>query len=294
MRKLGLLLGFLGGFLVTLALLAKFYAPGQLMRTPIDVDSTTRLAGTAALGTEDAIPVKATSITRTNSEKSTSDVVVWVNSSCLVKDEGDVPNCVSADDPQARLISASVDNFATDRKSAEAINDPEFLPADATKKEGLVNKWPFEAAKKTYKYWDGTAGKAVDAVYSGTEKVGGIDAYKYLVTIDKEPIEITDGVNGTYTTEKQIFVEPLTGSILNQVEHQVREDDEGGNFLTLDLAFTPDQVAVSAKDAKANVSQLNLIRKVVPLVGFIGGIPLLVLGLLLALRGRRDSAEESA
>ena len=29
----------LGGFLVMLAILAKFYAPGQLMKTPIDVDS---------------------------------------------------------------------------------------------------------------------------------------------------------------------------------------------------------------------------------------------------------------
>jgi hypothetical protein len=44
-----MLLGFLGGFLVMVALLAQFYAPGQLMRTPLDVDSTTRLSGEAAL-----------------------------------------------------------------------------------------------------------------------------------------------------------------------------------------------------------------------------------------------------
>ena len=50
MRKLGMVLAGLGGFLVMLAILAKFYAPGQLMKTPLDVDSTTNAAGEAAVG----------------------------------------------------------------------------------------------------------------------------------------------------------------------------------------------------------------------------------------------------
>lgn len=112
MRKgFGIGLTVLGGFLVTLAVLAQFWAPGRLMKTPLDVDSTTLLDGTAQLsdgtGGTDEFPVKAFSVTRADSERSDSDVVVFQNSSCLVKDEGEIDECVSASDPEERLISPS-------------------------------------------------------------------------------------------------------------------------------------------------------------------------------------------
>lgn len=284
MRKVGMLLGTLGGFLVMVALLAQFYAPGQLERTPLDVDSTTRLSGEATIGTEDATPVKATSITRTDSAESDGGIVVWVNSSCLVKDEGDPPNCVSADDPQERLISASVDNFATDRKTALAVNDPKYLPPDATEHRGLVNKWPFDSKKQTYPYWDGTAGSAKNAVFDGEAKLEGVKVYKYVITTEDVPIEVTDGVQGTYSAEQTIYVEPKTGAIINQVEKQERVTDDGDNFLTLDLAFTPEQIKTSAKEAKDNKAKLDLIGGTVPLIGFIVGIPLLIVGIFISLR----------
>lgn len=291
MRKIGMALGLIGGFLVMVALLANFYAAGQLMRTPIDVDSTTRLSGTAALGADDPTDVKATSITRANSEKSDDDVVVFVNSSCLVRDEGDVPNCVSADDPQERLITASVDNFATDRTTGLSVNDPSYLPADAQEHEGLVNKWPFDAEKKTYPVWDGTIGEAVDAEFDGEETIDGLTVYKYTATVDAAPIEVTDGVQGTYTDTKSWFIEPTTGSIINQVDDQERLTDDGDNFLTLQLEFTPEQIEANVADARANADSLSLITSTVPLWGLIVGIPLLLIGLLLTLRGGRSSDE---
>jgi hypothetical protein len=286
-----MLLGTLGGFLVMVALLAQFYAPGQLMRTPLDVDSTTRLSGEATIGTEDPTPVKATSITRTDSAESDGDVVVFVNSSCLVKDVGDPPNCVSADDPQERLVSASVDNFATDRKTGLAVNDPKYLPPDATEHRGLVNKWPFESKKQTYPYWDGTAGSAQNAVFDGEAKLEGIDVYKYKAEIEDAPIEVTDGVQGTYSSVKTFYVEPKTGAIVNQVEEQERVTDDGDNFLTLELAFTPEQVKTSVKEAKDNKDKLDLIGGTVPLIGFIVGIPLLIAGIFLSLRMGSSRAE---
>jgi len=283
-------LGFLGGFLVMLAVLAKFYMPGQLMRTPIDIDSTTYLSGSASLGSDDAIPVKATSVTLANSETSTDEVVVFTNSSCLVKDEGDVPNCVSAHDPQGRLISASVDNFATDRVTALAVNDPKFLPADAEPHEGLVNKWPFDVEEKSYDVWDGTAGVATPAEFVGKEKLNGLETFRFDATTEAD-IELTAGVQGTYLSEKSWWVDPTTGSIIKQVDHQERTTDEGDNFLTLDLSFTDDQVQNNVDDASANADSLNLVRNTLPLVGFIVGIPALLIGVLLLLRGRNDSAD---
>ncbi len=290
MRKLGMFLGFLGGFLVMLAILAKFYMPGQLARTPIDVDSTTYLSGTAALGADSPVPVKATSVTLANSETSTDDVVVFTNSSCLVKDEGDVPNCVSADDPEERLISASVDNFATDRKTALAVNDPQYLPADAEPHEGLVNKWPFDVEEKTYPVWDGTAGVATDAEFAGTEELEGHETYRFDATTEAD-IEVTSGVQGTYLSEKSWWVDPTTGSIIKQADHQERTDSDGNNFLTLDLVFTDEQVKNNVDDASSNASSLNLVRNTIPLVGFIVGIPALIIGVLLTLRRKQEPEE---
>ena len=49
MRKtVGFVLLGLAGFLLTAALLAQFYVPGQVQKTPLDVNTTTRLSGNAA------------------------------------------------------------------------------------------------------------------------------------------------------------------------------------------------------------------------------------------------------
>ncbi len=295
MRKgLGIGLTVLGGFLVTLAVLAQFWAPGQLMKTPLDTDSLTLLDGTAQLsdgtGGTNEFPIKAFSVTRADSERSDGEVVVFQNSSCLVKDEGDIDECVSASDPQERLVTAGTDNFATDRRDAMAVDDPKYLPPSAEAKEGLVNKWPFEAEKKTYLYWDGFADEAVDATYDRTETVDGLEVYVYKIVVDGVPMEVTDGVMGTYSTDREIWIDPTTGAIVNQFESQERLDDEGNPFLILDYGFTDEQVAANAEDAKSNAGSLNLVTSTVPLIGWIVGIPALLIGLALQFMRRRSAA----
>ncbi|MEO6512188.1 MAG: DUF3068 domain-containing protein [Nocardioides sp.] len=285
----------LGGFLVMLAILAKFYAPGQLMKTPLDVDSTTNAAGMATLGDATSPEaVKGTQLTRADSAKSDGDVVVFVSSSCLIFDRDDAPACVNADDPDQRLISAGVDNFATDRVTALAVNDPKYLPPDAAPHEGLQNKWPFDVEKKTYPYWDDTANQVVDAEYEGTETVDGIEAYKFHAVISDTPIEVTDGVQGTYSKDTTIWIEPVTGSFVNLSYHMEQKTDDGANFITLDLAYTDDEVADSVSDAKSSRDKLNLIRDTVPLIGLIAGIPLLLIGLFLTARGNSGRTKEVA
>jgi hypothetical protein len=285
MRKLGMVLAGLGGFLVMLAILAKFYAPGQLMRTPIDVDSTTNASGEAAVGSSSTEAVKGTQLTRANSAKSDDDVVVFVSSSCLIFDRDEAPSCVNADDPDERLISASVDDFATDRVTALAVNDPKYLPATAVEHEGLQNKWPFDVEKKTYPYWDDTANQVVNADYDGTETIDGVETYKFHAVIADAPIEVTDGVQGTYSKDTTIWIEPVTGSFVNLSYHMQQTTDTGDNFITLDLAYTEDEVKDSLADAKSSRDKLNLVRNTVPLIGLIAGIPLLLVGLFLTARG---------
>jgi hypothetical protein len=293
-RIVGSVLALLGAFLITVAVLAQSYAAPRLEKTPLDVDSTTLLSGTVQLsdgsgGLEES-PVKAFSVTHADSELSDGDVVVFDNSSCLVKDESDVDTCVSASDPQERLVSASTDNFATDRETAMAVNDPKYLPPSAEEKSGLVNKWPFNAEKKTYPYWDGLAGQALDAEYDRTEDLDGLEVYVYRVVQNGTPIELAAGVSGTLDAEKELFIDPVTGSIIDQVDHQDRLDSDGNPAIVLDLAFTDDQVASNVEDSKSNVSSLKLVTKTVPLIGLIVGIPALIIGLgLLLVASRRRS-----
>ena len=281
------LLVFIGAFLLVVAALALFYAPDKVKRTPLDVDSVMRLTGQAQIfdgNTLVATPVRATSVTHADSQLSTEEVVLFQNSSCLLKDaDGKAPDCVSADDPGNRLISADTEIFATNRVTAMAVNDFENLPADSEPREGLINKWPFDVEKKTYPFWDGTIGAAVDAQYQGTEEIDGLETYKFLVTVKDGEMEITQGVLGKYSTEKTMWVDPTTGSIVDQSEHQTQvQSDNDQTIIDLNFSFTDDTVAANVKDAKANASKLNLLTKTVPLVGGIIGLLALIGGLILA------------
>ena len=293
MRKIiGWVLLALGAFLLVVGLMASFWAPGQVKRTPLDTDSITRLAGSAdklnpGTGEVENLDVKATSITKADSKRSTDDVIVFVNTLCLVIDEGDVPDCVDAQDPEKRLISASTDVFATDRHTAEAVNGS-YLPAGAEEKEGLINKWPFDAEKKDYPYWDGILGRAVDATYDSTETLDGLETYKYHVLVDEEPAEVVDGVQGVYSQDKYLWIDPATGSIIRQSQHEVRALEDGSVLLDLNLAFTDEQVADNVDSANESGDKIDLITRTVPLVGFIGGALALLVGAFLVFAGRRE------
>ncbi len=294
-KKIGVSLAFVGGFLVVLAVLCQFYAPGALKKTPIDVNNTTYLSGTAQLsdgsGGMKTTPVVAISITHADSAKSDDDVVAMSNSSCLVKSEegAQTADCVSSDDPADLLISASTDNFAEDRVTGLAVNDPAYLPADAAPHEGLINKWPFDAEKKDYPYWSSDVGAAVPAVYDRTEDVQGIECYVYKATVSDQPIEIADGVNGLLNSTSEIYVEPTTGAIQNQVEHIEQSTEDGDPVAIIDLSFTDDQVKANTDDVGPQADQLNLLTKTVPVVGYAVGIPLLLIGLALLFMGRNQA-----
>ena len=282
----------LGAFLLVTGLLATVWAPGQVERTPLDVDSTTSLSGNAdklnpATGETEAIDVKATSITKADSKRSDDNVIVFVNTTCLVIDEGDVPDCVDADDPDARLVSATSDVFSTDRHDALAVNG-KYLPAGAEEKEGLVNKFPFRTEKKDYPYWDGLVGAPVTAEYDSTDTLDGLATYKFHILLDETPAEVVEGLQGTYSQDKFIWVEPITGAIVNQTQHETRTLDDGTLVLDLNLAFTEDEVAEGVSEAKDNKAQIDLVTGTLPLVGFIGGVLALLAGAFLVFASRKD------
>lgn len=287
----------LGGFLLVAGLVALIWAPGVVKKTPIDVDSVTHLSGQggkidASTGELEVGPVVASSITKVDTNASTDDVAVFVSTTCLMKDDGDVPDCVGDDDP--RLIDASTDLFATDRETALSVDNGNYLPAGSPQPEGVQNKWPFDAQKKTYPYWDGTAGAAVDAVYDREEDVQGLKTYVYRIVEKDVPIEVAAGVRGTYSDTKEIYIDPVTGAIIHQTEEQERYLETGEQALQLQIGFTEAQQKENVDDAKSNQRSVDLVTMWVPIVGIVGGLLALAAGVLLVLRDGRRRSEAAA
>ena len=134
-------------------------------------------------------------------------------------------------------------------------------------------------------------GQAVDAEYDGTEEIDGLETYRYHVLIEDEPAEVVTDVDGVYSQDKYIWIDPVTGAIINQTQHEVRELTDGSTLLDMQLDFTEDQVSSNAADAKDNGSLLGLLTETVPLVGIIGGVLALLIGGFLVFAGRKSSAQ---
>lgn len=296
MRKIisWVLLG-LGAFMLAAAVVAAVWAPGQVKRAPLDTDSTTRLAGTAqklntGTGEIDDLDVRAVSITQADSDKSDDDVVVYVNTSCLVIDIPDTPDCGepgTGEEADPHVVSISNELFATDRRTGTAVNGDRYLPEGTPVREGLQNKFPFDAEKKDYEFWDGILDRTVPATYQGTEEIDGLETYRYNMSVVEEEATVIGDVDGIYSLDKTMWIEPKTGAIVDQEQHDVRTLPNGDPLLDLRLSFTDEQVSANVDDSTANASSLTLLTKTVPLVGFIGGAVCLIAGILLLLSGRR-------
>ncbi len=293
-----LLMG-LGGFLLVAALVATTWAPGQAKRAPLNTDSTTRLSGTAA-----ALPsgdtnqgVRGVSVTKADSEVSDGEVVVYANYTCLVIDVADEPDCGNpgvGEDADPNLVTASEPEvFATDRRTGVAVNDSKYLPEGTPETQGLVNKFPFDTEQTSYEFWDGVLDRTVTTEFEDVEEVNGLETYRFHYVVTDEPAKISGDIEGLYSMDKTMWIEPKTGTIIDQEQHDVRKVGDQ-TLLDVNLSFTDEQVQVNVDDTEANLSTLSLITSTVPLIGFIGG-PLLVLaGVALLITGRTkdDAAEE--
>ncbi|WP_370892951.1 DUF3068 domain-containing protein [Janibacter sp. GXQ6167] len=292
-RIVGLVCLVLAGLLLVSAVLSGTWLSSSAKRTPVVLDTKTYLTGeAAAVPVGDPGPVQYFSHTVTNPDKSDGDNVVFSTFTCLTKvTEEPAPDCVDANDPDKRLVNAGTDNFVTDRRSALALNADQtkkILGDDAEPHEGLVNKFPFNTEKKTYPFWDGVLQRSIDANFEGVENLDGVEVYKFTTSAVDEPAEISEGIQGLYTTEGEMWVDPVTGSMLKQAQHQVRKLD-GQTMLDVNLVYTDDTIKANVEDAKDNASRLGMLSAL-PWVLLPLGLILLVLGFFLIRSGRSQAA----
>ncbi|MEV7396168.1 DUF3068 domain-containing protein [Aeromicrobium sp. NPDC092404] len=324
-KKLGTVALFLGAFLLALAALSKFYMYDELAVVPLNNESTS-VAETAAGKDAEYLdvaaglkpttgPLKNTKVVVGNveegkkaSEELDRDIAVWDIYDCTDKPSFD---CGSGE----TALSATDDRVAFDRTSGEAVDwegarsdvDGEII--EPGKFEGLYFKFPFDAKKKTYPFWDGTLREATPAKFVGEGKVKGMKTYTYEQTI--EPIktgtidvpgslvgsdETTVTADRIYSSVSTYEVEPVTGVVLvGQTAQDSYLELDGERVLTTTkatLRYTEDNIASTVDEYKSKALLLSAVKTYVPLGGGALGLALIVLGLFTR-RGSREGARAS-
>jgi hypothetical protein len=327
-KKLGLFLAGLGAFLLTVALLARFYAYGQLAVVPLDQDTTSVSEGPDAtifdIATQREINVDLESVrtvagdvkaSEAASEELGRDIAVW--ETAVVNDED--PSGVGPDSPPR---SASHDRVAFDRHTGEAVkccgtytstsaDDRGVEVKETIGFEGLYFKFPFQTQKKTYQFWDGSLGEAPDIEFKDVESIEGLEVYRFeqkippttvatinapasFFGIDKKGDVALDRV---YSNTRTLWIEPETGVIIRgqEAQHTVAEyeGDEVATLTDVVIGYNPKTISDNVDTYSSLSTQLKLIRVWVPLVGGILGLALLAVGVLL-LRSRRPQGRASA
>lgn len=315
--KLGPILSGIGGFLLIMGVLLNVYAYPRLATAPMDQNSTSVLNGPDAVvfdSNPSNLEELETDLTTTAltigdvdaAEKAGDNIRVWVNSTSTKSADGVVR-------------SRSVERVAFDGFTGEAVDccnafsEMTAGQPEEVKFEGQVFKFPFQTKKETYKWWDGTLKRAIDAEFQREEELEGVNTYVFVQTIEPEvwtqqelPPKVVgeEGEPGesivadrTYGNIRTFWVEPETGVVLNRTEEQsayFQVDGENRTTVTsVETAFSPETVKKNVEDYSSKATQLKMIRSTLPLVLGIGGLVLVIVGFLLHRRSSNRSASRS-
>jgi hypothetical protein len=307
MRRVGAyVLTGLAVFLVAIAALLKFYVVPSLLVTPLDQFAESFAPGTgtvfspATLSERTGVDLVAHRTLRGDVAASSKSRGVWDESVVLAEANG-------------ALVNATTDRVAWDRKTGEAVNCcNENVDGIPTKHKGLSYKFPFGAKKTTYQFFDTTAKQAQPMRYQGSEKIQGLNVYRYQQRVNPVQIgqlEVPGNLVGStaasvtaprfYDNTRTVWVEPLSGVIVKgqEKQHQVLRDANGSDAVTLiqvTLTFnekTQKQQGDLAKDAR---SKSALVGTWAPLVCLLLGLILAALAFALVRRDEQAGPDGGA
>jgi hypothetical protein len=317
-RLSGRILLALGLFLLVVAVGVRFVVAPLSVKAPLQIPPQYRTliaSGTgfqlldAQTGQEKTVTVRVTRHIQGDVEAGDNKVAVYDESLCLADNsDGSNPGCLPATDP--RLISATTDRVAFDRKTGYAVNDPKYganVDGDESiKHEGLSYKFPIDTKKKSYLFFDTVVGKAFPMNYVDTEKLEGLTVYKFVQKIVNQPVYTNHVLPSTYTNTRTVWIEPTTGVIVKGSENLTQtltgrasldpnselRDPALQGLVALQglLTFNGPTVKNQAQLAKDNLPKIHLVRTWIPLVSLVLGAICTVIGVLLLRRRSEPGA----
>ena len=305
-RVLGLTLTGLGAFFIVLAVLLRFYLPGQVIKFPLNEYVVTTLTGhnisyfsQKQVKELSGVTAKATSTVEGDVTAGSSSTAVW-NDFTAVED-------LTNNEP----ISYTSQRSAFDRRTGVLVNCCGAYIGTNTKvrQSGQGYVWPIGTQKKTYQVFDTTVLKPEPFRYAGTTTIDGMTAYKFVEqvtnrqfttqTLPGSLVGLSDQPSVTlpeYVTETNTYwIDPVTGAVLNVNQNQTLtlQQPVGTTRLVLfqgTLAETPQSIQSSVHLAGSSHLKISWIQAIGPIVAVLLGIVLLIVGIALTMM--REESEE--
>jgi hypothetical protein len=314
-RLLGLTCTALGAFFLLLAVLMRFYIPGQVIKFPLNEYLVTTLVGhdvqyfsPKQLSELTGVTAKATSTIEGDVAAGSGSVAVW-NDFIAVED-------VTNNAP----IQYTSQRSAFDRRSGETVNccgdyvNVSNLASHTGHQSGLAYAFPIGTQQQTYLVYDATLAKPEPFRYAGTATIDGVSTDKFVEQVTNQqigwqtlpgslvgyPDQPTVQLPEYITETKTFWVDPATGEPVDVTENEALtlENITGATRLVLfkgDLAATPQSISGAVGAVNSFHLKIEVIQDVGPLVCVLLGVVLLVLGITVTVNhpDREESEYES-
>ncbi len=309
-RVLGVVLTGLGAFFLVVALLFRFYMPGQVIKFPLNEYTVSTLAGTnvsyfsSQTGAEvTGATVRAVSTVQGDVRAGSSSTAVWND----VVGVFDITHSSSPGSP----ISYSTERLAFNRRTGLLVNCcGAEIGTKRPKMSGQGFVWPIGTQQKTYQIFDTTLMKPEPVTFTGTSTVDGMNVDIFAEYIDNQQLG-TVSLPGSFVGIDQptvalpeylsavntYYVDPGTGSPVKVVQSEnesLTNPSTGGTALTLlrgTLTTTPQSIAAAVNTARSSDTEISWVQDIGPLIGILLGLVLLVLGIVLLVTQDRELYE---
>jgi len=300
-RVLGLTLTGLGAFFLALALLLRFYLPGQVIKFPLNEYLVTTLTGhhvsyfSQKQGTVlTGVNAKATSTIEGDVAAGSGSVAVWNDFTAVEDTTNNGP------------IQYQSQRSAFDRRSGEIVDccgayvSVSNVGSHTAGQSGLAYAFPIGTQKQTYQVFDPTLARPEPFRYAGTATIDGVSTLKFVERVTNQqfaqqqlpgtlvgyPDQPTVTLPEYLTETKTFWVDPATGEPVDvaQDETLALENAAGATKLVLfkgDLAATPQSIAGAIGAVNSSHLKIEFVEDIGPLVSLLLGVLLLVLGIAL-------------
>lgn len=299
-RGLGLVLIGLGVAFLVLAPMVRWYVVPRVAVAPLDLDpkNTSDSAGTVATVIDLAAGgTESHDVALLSTRRTKADVVASEQAGGNIGVYDSLSTVSLASNPSGTpFLPTDVERYAFDRTTSVMVATAGANVGGTPITDAMIGtdtimplKMPFFSEKRTYSVFDSTLMKGAPADFVGEDTVNGLATYKYEQKI--EPVQVGEqaGQPLWYQNDQVIWVEPVTGQIVNgyqQVKQWLKNADGSAGTVLIDgkIGFTDQEVADSVAQASANSSKLNFVANILPVLSLVLGVVVLVVGLLLVRR----------
>lgn len=309
-RVLGVVLTGLGAFFLVVALLFRFYMPGQVIKFPLNEYSVSSLTGTNVSYFSSQTGAEVTGATVRAESTVQGDVAAGSSSTAVWNDITGVFDITHSSSPGSP-ISYSTERLAFDRRTGLLVNCcGAEIGTKRVKMSGQGFVWPIGTQQQKYQIFDTSLLKPEPVSFTGTSTIDGMNVDIFTEYINNEKLGTVSlpgsfvGINQPTVALPELlsvvntyYVDPGTGSPVKIVESEnesLSNPTTGGVALTLlrgTLTTTPKSIQTAVNTARSSDTEISWVQDIGPVIGVLLGLVLLVLGILLLLGQGRDLYE---